>query len=196
MTFEYNKCFERDILNDHFIEQKCPSIEVEWQPENELHFVLYFFNLSISPFTHSYIIFWAWSLHLWKDSQYIFVALRAQVYILRPTNFRWRSNWFTTPSQGGGNRKSCSKWNGIWWKLNSWNAVVLYYKHLLVLTLVKCLRGCKITLLEFVWLSSTVNFQACSQMVCKRNAYFHIGYICYIVKHEWYMCKHYGLAGH
>ena len=109
-----------NTLNNHSIGQKCPSIQVEWQPEWSTHFI--FLNVSISHL-HGRINFWAWSLRLWKETLYILADLRVQVYILRPSNFRWRSNWFTTGIQGGGRRnwKSCSKWNGICCKLNTLN---------------------------------------------------------------------------
>ena len=60
--------------------------------------LLYVLCFSMFSFPHK---FSRPQVYLFERRLYIFVALRAQVYILRPANFRWRrSNWCTTGSQG------------------------------------------------------------------------------------------------
>ena len=82
-----------NTLNDHFIVQKCPSIQIEWLP---VRFYVLCFSMFLFPHKFSRP-----QVYLFERRLYIFVALRAQVYILRPANFRWRrSNWCTTGSQG------------------------------------------------------------------------------------------------
>ena len=66
----------------------------------KLNDILFYIFQSFHFLFKTRINFWAWSLCLWKETQYIFAALRVQVYILRPANFRWRSNWFTTVRGG------------------------------------------------------------------------------------------------